>query len=54
MIEKLWAECAMISILLDRILSNKVREKCKWERFYKRMPKFVEKKIRIFGEVGVV
>ena len=51
--EKLWAECAMTATLLDGILSNKVGEKNKWERFYKEMTRFAEKS-RTFGEVGVL
>ena len=51
--EKLWEECALTAALLDGILSNKVREISKWERFYKETPKFMDK-LRTFGEVGVV
>ena len=51
--EKLWAQCAMTATLLDGILSNKVRTKSKWEKFYKKTSKFVDK-LRTFGEVGDV
>ena len=43
----------MTATLLDGIMSNKIGEKTKWERFYKEKPKFAEK-LRTFGEVGVV
>ena len=34
-------------------LLDEVREKSKWGRYYKEMPRFTER-LRIFGEVGVV
>ena len=40
--EKLWAEYAMTAILLDGLLTNKVGEKYKWDKYYKEMPKFAE------------
>ena len=43
----------MTATLLNGILSNKVGEKSKWERFYKEIPRFVDE-LRTFREVGVV
>ena len=51
--EKLWAEYVMIATRLNRILSNKVGAKNKWEMFYKEIPRFADKS-RTFGKVGVV
>ena len=50
--EKLWAECAITTTLLDRILSNKVGQKCRWKSFKKKHQDFADK-LRTFGQVGV-
>ena len=43
----------MTTTLLEGILSNKVREKSKWESWNKDIPRFNDK-LRTFGEVGVI
>ena len=47
------SECAATCTLLDGLLVDKVREKCRFEKFHKEIPKFAYN-LRTFGEVGVV
>ena len=49
----LWAEAANLATLLDSITVKAGEEKCAYEKFFGKLPKWV-RYLRTFGEVGII